>query len=105
MADKRKNTRVYTRANHDIPLYIDLPQGGRKNQGKKKVDLNPTWEPRSNTSVYPQYQPVVGRKSSSLSFESKTTRLLGGIFSTPVQEDHVYQDNNVSSVGDTFHRS
>ena len=42
MADKRKNTRAYTRDNPDIPLYTDFPQGGRKYQGKKKEDLNPT---------------------------------------------------------------
>ena len=40
-----------------------------------------------------------------LSSKLETTRLLGGIFSTPMQEDHVYHDKNVSLVGDTFHRS
>ena len=80
--------------------------GSRKNKGKKKVDLNPTWKPRSNTSVYPQYQlVVVGKESSSLSSQSETTRILGGIISTLVQEDHIYHDKNASSVGDTFHRS
>ena len=30
---------------------------------------------------------------------------MGGIFITLVQVDHVYHDNNASSIGDTFHRS
>ena len=47
---------------------------------------------------------MVGRESSSLSSELETTRLLGGILSNPVQ-DHIYHDKNVSSLGDTFHRS
>ena len=104
MADKRKNTRAYTRANPNVPLYTDFHQGGRKNQGKKKADPNLIEKPRDNTSVYPSYQPVVGRESSLLSFELETMRFLGGIFSTLVQEDHIYHDNNVSLVGDTFHR-
>ena len=42
MANKRKNTRAYTRANPDVPMYTNLPQGGRNNLNKKKVDPNPT---------------------------------------------------------------
>ena len=42
---------------------------------------------------------MVGRESSSLSFESETTRLLGGIFSTPLKDERIYQDNNMPLVG------
>ena len=49
MADRRKNTRAYTRANRDIPMYTDLPHGGRKNLNKKKVDTNPTCQTRGNS--------------------------------------------------------
>ena len=90
IADKRKNTRAYTRANLDVPMYNDLPQGGRKNFNKKKADPNPTWKPRGRVSVNSQYQPMVGREYSSLSYESKTTRLLVGIFSTPIPDERNY---------------
>ena len=40
MADKRKNTRAYIRANPIVPLYNDFPQGGRKNLKKKNVGTN-----------------------------------------------------------------
>ena len=46
-----------------------------------------------------QYQPILGRESSSLSSESETTRLLGGIFSTPLPNERVFQDKDVSMVG------
>ena len=60
MEKKRKST-IYKRANLEIPLYIDLPQGGRKNQNKKKENVNPTWKPRGSISVNSQYHPVVAR--------------------------------------------
>ena len=99
MADKRKNTRAYMRANPNVPMYTDLPQGGRKNQNKKRIDPNPTWKPRGNAFINSQYQLVLGREYSSLSFESKTTRLLGSIFSTPLPDERVFQDKDVSMVG------
>ena len=89
MADRRKNTRAYTRANLDIPMYTDLPQGGRKNLNKKREDPNPTWKTRGSISVNSQYQPVA-RRESSLSSESKNTRLLGGIFITPLPDERTY---------------
>ena len=55
MADRRKNTRAYTRANPYIPMYTDLPQGGRRNLNKKKEDPNPTWKTRGSNSVNSQY--------------------------------------------------
>lgn len=55
MANKRKNMRDYMRVNLDVAMYIDLPQGGRKNQNKKKTDSNPTWKPRGNASINSQY--------------------------------------------------
>lgn len=90
MVDKRKNTRAYMRANPNVPMYADLPQGGRKNLSKKRMGPNPKWKTRGSVSINSQYQPVVGRESSSLSSESETTRLLGGIFSTPSQDERVY---------------
>ena len=39
------------------------------------------------------------RESSSLNFESETTRLLGGIFSTPLPDERIYQDKNMSPIG------
>ena len=69
MVDKRKNTRAYMRANPNVTMYTNLPQGGRKNLNKKKIGPNPTWKPRSNVSVNSPYQPVVGRESASLSSE------------------------------------
>lgn len=104
MADTRKSTQAYARASRDIPLHTNLPQGGRKNQNKKKVDINPTLKPRCSTSVSSQYQPVVGREFYLLTSESKTTRLLGGIFSTPVQDEIIYQDKDMSPMGDALHR-
>ena len=79
MADGRKNTRAYTRANPDIPMYTNLPQGGRRNLNKKKADPNPTWKTKGSISVNSQYQPVA-RRGSSLSSELENTRILGGIF-------------------------
>lgn len=64
MANKRKNTRAYMRANPDVSMYTDLPQGCRKNQNKKKTDPNPTWKPRGNVPINSCYQPVIGRESS-----------------------------------------
>ena len=61
MADKRKNTRDYMRANPDVTMYTDLPQGGRKNQNKKKVEVNPTCKPRGSVLVNSQYQSMIGR--------------------------------------------
>ena len=40
MDDKRKNTR----ANPDVPMYTNLPQGGRKNLNKKKGRPKPYME-------------------------------------------------------------
>ena len=51
MAKKRKNTRAYTRANPDVPMYIDQPQGGRKNLNKKRADPKPTWKIRGSISM------------------------------------------------------
>jgi hypothetical protein len=96
MADKRKNTRAYTRVNPDIPMHIYLPQAGRKNLNKKRIDPNPTWKPRSNVSVNSPYQLVVGRESSSLSSGSENTRLLGGLFSTPLQDESIFQEKDMS---------
>ena len=98
MADRRKNTRAYTRANFDVPMYTDLPRGGRKNLNKKKADPNPTLKIRGNTSVNSQYQ-AVPRRESSLSSESENIRLLGGIFSTPIPDEKTYQDKDISPVG------
>lgn len=100
MTDKRKNTRAYTRVNPNVPMYTDLPQVGRKNLSKKRMDTNPTWKPRGNVSVN-SLQPMVGRESSSLSSKSETTRLLGGIFITPSQDERVYQEKNMSPVGNS----
>ena len=72
MADRRKNTRAYTRANPNIPMYTDLPQGGRRNLNKKKANPNPTWKTKGSNSVNYQYQPVA-RRESSLSFKSDNT--------------------------------
>ena len=55
MDDKKKNTRAYMRANPNVPMYIDLPQGGQKNLNKKRADSNPTWKPRSSVSVNSLY--------------------------------------------------
>ena len=55
MADRRKNTSAYTRANLDVPMFTNLPHGGRKKLNKKKADPNPTWETRGSTSVNSQY--------------------------------------------------
>ena len=72
MADRRKNTRAYTRANPNIPMYTNLPQGGRRNLNKKKAYPNPTWKARGSISVNSQYQPVA-RRESLLSSELKNT--------------------------------
>ena len=72
MADRRKNTRAYTRANPNIPMYTDLPQGGRKNLNKKRVDPNPMWKTRGSISMNSQYQ-LVARRECSLSYESENT--------------------------------
>ena len=98
MANKRKHTRAYTRANLDVPMYTDLPQGGRKNLNKKKADPNPTWKPRGSISVNSQYQLVGRRESSSLSSESENTRLLGGIFSTPLLDEIIHQYKDMSPI-------
>ena len=98
MANRRKNTRAYTRANPGIPMYTNLPQGGRKNLNKKRVDPNPTWKTRGSISVNSQYKPIA-RRESSLSSKSKNTRLLGGIFSTPLLDERTYQDKDLSLVG------
>ena len=104
MANKRKNTRAYIRANLDVLMYTDLPQGGRKNLNNKKIDPNPTWKPRSNVSVNSPYQPMVGRESASLSSESKNTRLLEGLFSTPLIDERFFQDKDMSPVGNASPR-
>lgn len=95
MADKRKNTRAHP----DEPMYTDLPKGGRKKLNKKRIDPNPTWKPRGSVSINSQYQPMIGRESSSLNSESETTRLLGRIFTTPVPDERTYQDKDMSLVG------
>ena len=104
MDHKRKNIRAYTRANLEVTLYTDLPKGSRKNLNKKKIALNPTWKPSGSLSVKSQYQPMVGRESSLLSSKLETTRLLGVIFSTSLQEEREYQDKNMSPMGDALHR-
>ena len=50
--------------------------------------------------VQSQYYPMVERESSSKSFKSEHTTLLGEAFTTPFREERVYHDKNVSSVGD-----
>ena len=47
MADRRKNTR----ANPSVPMYTNLPQGGRRNLNKKKANPNPTWKTKGSIIV------------------------------------------------------
>ena len=96
-ANRRKNKRAYTRANPNVPMCTDLPHGGRKNLNKKKLDQNSSWKTRGSTSINSQYQ-LVARRESSLSSESENTRLLGGIFSTPILDERTYQDKDMSLV-------
>lgn len=92
MSDKRKNTRTFTKTNPEVSLYTELPHVGRKNQAKKKGDPNQTWKPRDSVYVHSQYQPVIERESSSINYESETTRLLGEVFTIPLLEERIYQD-------------
>ena len=83
MADRRKATRSYTEANFEVSLHEELPPVSRKNGYKKRGETGHTQRPRDNTHNNPQ----ANRETPSLSSKSKTTRLFGGIFSTPHQED------------------
>ena len=86
MVDKRKNTRAYVKANPDIPLYEELPVGNRRNNTKKKGEAIHTWKPRENVHSNPLYH-AASRETSSMSSESKNTRLFSRTFSTPLYAD------------------
>ena len=74
MVDMRKKTRAYTRANPNIPMYANFPQGGRRNLNKKNANPNPnpTWKKKGSNLVNSQYQ-LAARRESSLSSESENT--------------------------------
>lgn len=92
---------AFLEENQVVPLYIELPHVGRKNQPKKKGDPNHTWKPKDNASTHSQYHHVIERESSSSNFEYQNTRLLGENFTTQLLEEIIYQDKIVSSIGDT----
>ena len=100
MAEKRKNTRSYAKANLDVPLYEELPPPGTKNTAKKKGEFVHMWRLRENVHNNPQYHPTIERETSLLSSKSQTTNLFGGIFSIPFQADQDFQDKLISPMGD-----
>ena len=104
MADKRKNTMAYVKANPDIHLYKELPIVNRRNNTKKKGEVVHTWKPRDNVHSNPLYHNTI-RETSSLSLESKNTRLFSGTFSTPLYANQDFQDKTIPPMGDPMCKS
>ena len=104
MANKRKNTRSYVKANLDIPLYEELLVGKKRNNTKKKGEAIHTWKPRENIRSNPLYHNS-SRETSSLSSKSKNTRLFNGIFSTPPYANQDFEDKTILPMGEPMCQS
>ena len=101
MAEKRKNTRAFTKNHPEIPLLAKLPSRVKKNQNKKRSDSS-TWVPRSNLSPQSLCHPIEEREFSSNSTESEAAALLGETFSAPSKN---FQDKDTSPVINFPYRS
>ena len=53
MANRRKDTRSYAKANLEIPLNEELPPPTRKNGQKKKGETSHTWRSKDNAHHNP----------------------------------------------------
>ena len=88
MIHKKKTTRAFVKTNPGIPLYSELSLVVRKNNNKKRGDVVHTWRPIENTHDNNLVHSTI-KRTSSLSSESKNTRLFSGTFSAPF---HIEQD-------------
>lgn len=101
MAEKKKNTRAFTKNHPEIPLLSELPPGVKRNQNKKRSDSS-TWVPRSNLSPQSFSHPIEDREFSSNSTESEAVALLGKTFSAPSKK---FQDKGMSPMVNFPYRS
>ena len=101
MAEKRKNTRAFTKNHPEISLLSDLPPGTKRNQNKKRSD-NSTWVPRSNLSPQSLSHPTEEREFSSNSTESEGVALLGETFLASPKN---FQDKSMSPAVNFPYRS